>query len=515
MKLQTKIILIVISVSISVNFLFQYEFISRKRRDETKKLQTKIDKNSELFKKILSIPLYYYDINLVETSLKSFLNDPDIVSIYLKDSGDQVRLFFSNRVVKSKFRLERIDKLYFDSEEIGEVRVIYAVDNIDSEVSSFIRSNIIINLFINVIISLLIFILLGRIIKPIKVLTSVSKDISSGDLKRSIDIHTRDEIGELANSFIKMRDSINQKIDQLHIEIDERKKAEKSLETANIKITESRDHLEELVDIRTKELKNSLYDLKNTQNKLIESEKLSSLGGLVAGVAHEINTPVGIGVTAASHLESEAKEIKALYEREEMTKKIFYNFLNVAVESSAIILSNMKKAANQIRSFKQVAVDQSCEEIRTFNLSEYIDEILFSIHSKFKHTNFKIEVICNRDIEVVSYPGALSQVITNLLLNSLQHGFDECSEGTIYISVKNERQNIKVIYEDTGKGISDENIKKIFEPFFTTKRGQGGSGLGMNIVYNLVVQTLKGSITCSNRDSGGIKFEVNFPINIL
>ena len=289
------------------------------------------------------------------------------------------------------------------------------------------------------------------------------------------------------------------------------KQAEKRLFETNKELVKHKNHLEELVSERTLELQESLDHLKETQKKLVESEKMAALGGLVAGVAHEVNTPVGIGVTAASHLEESISEFEILYKSGKITKKDFESFMDMGLKSSKIILSNMKRAADLIHSFKQVAVDQSSQERRSFRINEYIKEILLSLNAQLKKTPFTVKVNCPEEMEINSYPGALSQIITNLVMNSLHHGFEGLTEGSIMIDIRKSDEMVLIIYEDTGCGIPKENLEKIFEPFFTTKRGFGGSGLGMNIVYNLVTQTMGGQIRCSSIVGEGTWFEIEIP----
>ena len=274
------------------------------------------------------------------------------------------------------------------------------------------------------------------------------------------------------------------------------------------------DSLENKVKARTSELQESLDRLRQTQDQLVESEKMAALGGLVAGVAHEINTPVGIGVTAASHLEDKTKKFAAIYESGKLSRSDFENYIKVAIETSKMILSNMNRAASLIQSFKQVAVDQSSEEIREFKVKEYVNEILTSLTPKLKKTQHKLIVDCADNIVMNSFPGAMSQIMTNLLINSLKHGFDGIDEGVINITITKENDNLLLVYKDSGVGISEEHLKKIFDPFFTTKRGQGGSGLGMHIVYNLVTQTLGGKIQCTSKIGEGATFKLEMPLVI-
>jgi signal transduction histidine kinase len=248
-----------------------------------------------------------------------------------------------------------------------------------------------------------------------------------------------------------------------------------------------------------------------TQATIMRQEKMAALGGLVAGVAHEINTPVGIGLTAASHLEEKVNDFKRLYTSGQVKRADMDSFIATAAEVSTALLTNLRRAADLVRSFKQVAVDQSSEQRRVFGMREYLDEILLSLQPQFKRTKHVIAVECPDDLILNSYPGALSQILTNLLLNSLIHGFEFKPEGRIDISASVVNGEMALYYRDNGKGMSEEEASRIFEPFFTTKRGNGGSGLGMHVVYNLVTQTLNGDIECVTAPDQGVLFVIRLP----
>lgn len=294
-------------------------------------------------------------------------------------------------------------------------------------------------------------------------------------------------------------------------DISDLKAAEKRLFETNKELVKHKNNLEELVADRTMELQISLDHLQEAQRKLVESEKMAALGELVAGVAHEVNTPVGIGVTAASYLEDSVEEFQVLYDSGHVTRSGLEKFLQLCRKSSSMILFNMNRAADLINSFKQVAVDQSSQERRLFKIRQYIEEILLSLHAQLRKTPYEIKLSCPEELEVDSYPGALSQIITNLIMNSLHHGFEGLNEGSITIDIRKSENSVLIIYGDTGRGIPDDHLDKIFDPFFTTKRGTGGSGLGMNIVYNLVTQTLGGQINCTSKIGQGTWFEIEFP----
>ncbi|WP_417672013.1 PAS domain S-box protein [Roseibium sp.] len=253
---------------------------------------------------------------------------------------------------------------------------------------------------------------------------------------------------------------------------------------------------------------------KQAEQELVQVEKMASLGGLVAGVAHEVNTPLGVSVTAASYLEEKVAEISALMTSGALRKKDLESFLDTAKQSSAIISTNLNTASNLVRSFKQVAVDQSSEEMRSFQLLEYADEVVQSLLPTLKRTSHKVEVDGDRALTLNSYPGAVSQVLTNLIMNSLIHAYDDNEAGTLKITADRTGKTAVLRYSDDGKGISKEILSKIFDPFFTTKRGSGGSGLGMNIVYNLITQKLGGTISCESEPGEGIIFNITIPLDL-
>lgn len=254
-------------------------------------------------------------------------------------------------------------------------------------------------------------------------------------------------------------------------------------------------------------------ELKMIQDHLMESKKMAALGELVAGVAHEINTPIGIGVTGMSALDDKTREICQLYEKDDLTKEDFEKFLKTVSEASFAVLSNLQRAAELISTFKQVAVDQSSEDQRSFRMKDYISDTLLSMRPRLKKSKHTIIINCPDEIEFTSYPGAFSRIITNLLMNSLVHGFDNIEKGQIVFDISVRDNYLEFRYRDNGVGIKEDIRERIFDPFVTTKRGQGGAGLGMHIVYNLVTQTLKGQISCDSTPGKGTEFIIKIPIS--
>jgi len=293
----------------------------------------------------------------------------------------------------------------------------------------------------------------------------------------------------------KQTENIRATNTQLRTEIDERKKTQMTLEKTN------------------KFLEDSLSRLQETQDHLIQSEKMAALGGLVAGVAHEINTPVGIGITASSFLSQETKKYAEIISKNEQTVDEIQKYISIASEATAIIETNLKRAGDLIQSFKQVGVDQSSKDRRFFRCKEYLDMVLLSLRPKLKNGHHQVIVECPEFLELDSYPGAFSQIITNFVTNSLSHGFENESKKVIHIDVSQKGEQILFQYKDNGKGMSPGCIEKIFDPFFTTKRNSGGTGLGLHIVYNLVTQVLRGTIQCTSQPNQGAMFTITVPTN--
>jgi signal transduction histidine kinase len=258
-------------------------------------------------------------------------------------------------------------------------------------------------------------------------------------------------------------------------------------------------------------LNSALTALQEAQSELVRQEKLASLGRLVAGVAHEINTPLGICVTATSHLVQELKLTREELAAGEMTEESLESFLSIVDQSLRIMTTNTQRAAALVRSFKQVAVDQSSDDIRNFNLRSYLNEVLLSLQPKLKGRAVKVQIECASDINLDSFPGAVSQIVTNLVMNSLVHGYDEDESGKITIAAGLDDEHVVLEYGDDGAGMDRDMLSKLFDPFFTTKRGQGGSGLGAHILYNLVTGPLGGTVKVVSAPGLGLHYHMRFP----
>ncbi len=262
------------------------------------------------------------------------------------------------------------------------------------------------------------------------------------------------------------------------------------------------------------EAERALADLKEAQASLILAEKMASLGSMVAGMSHEISTPLGIGVSAASHLAGELDQLTGQMQSGAPDPRRLQDFLDTAVEATRIMQSNLARAARLMQAFKQVSADQTSDAQRAFDIGSYLREVLLSLAPALRRTPHRVDVECPDGLVVEHRPGAFSQIITNLVMNALQHAYEGRSQGgRIRIRVAPVRADRLVVeISDDGKGIPAAILPRIFDPFFTTRRGTGGTGLGMHIVYNLVTQMLGGQITVQSRPNGGTRFTIVIPL---
>lgn len=265
---------------------------------------------------------------------------------------------------------------------------------------------------------------------------------------------------------------------------------------------------------RSKEIIEKDYALlKKMQEELVEKEKMAALGSLVAGVAHEVNTPVGVAITSISSCGEEIRNLRRLYEAEELSEEDMEAFLETANESVQIVRESLDQAARLIRSFKQISVDQNIDDIRRIDISEYIHDIIRTFHGQLKKSGIQVDIDCPKGLVIDTYPGSLSQIFSNLLTNVLHHAYGPNEQGRIFIQARmGEDHLLHILFEDDGRGMDDDIKKQAFQPFVTTRRNNGGSGLGLNVVYNLVTHRFGGEIRVESEKGVGSKFFITLRV---
>ena len=284
---------------------------------------------------------------------------------------------------------------------------------------------------------------------------------------------------------------------------------QKQNETRLRKINEQQ---EELITKRTESLNESLLQLRRSQNQLIQTEKMTSLKSVIIGISHEINTPLGIAITSASILRDSFYQFNNQIKKSDISKKDFQELYDNTQDSLSMISNNLESIAALINNFKVILQEQSENELCQFDLRNYLNMIYQTQKARFKNIAHEFILDCPTPFLINSYPDVFFKIISNLILNSFIHGFDKRNNCVINISVSMENdETVKLVYKDTGHGIPQENLDKIFNPFFTTKTGKGEKGLGLYIVYNLVMARLKGTIQCNSSLDDGATFIITFP----
>lgn len=395
-----------------------------------------------------------------------------------------------------------------NKEKTGYVYVRLSMSNYQQNLTELIQINASIAAVILVISLFVSSLLRNRIIIPVKRFVNDIENISKNQyFNKTIIANDFAEIEVIAEAVNELLRKINSQI--------------KRYAMAEQEITELNQNLEDKVTHRTKALRDSNQELLEAleqvhqyQSQVVQSEKMASLGQMVAGVAHEVNTPIGLGVTASTMLNDRINEISDKLEQKKLSAKELAKFLSDSKDHTDIIYRNLSRAAELINSFKQVAVDQTAGVVRTINVKSYINDVISSLHPTLKKYKHVININCDETLAISTKAGPLNQILINLIMNSLIHGFREKQDGNIWISVSYEKQLCTFEYSDDGVGIEEKIKQKVFDPFVTTNRGEGGSGLGLHLVYNLVTQALGGNIEVESTVGEGATFRFSFPASL-
>ena len=371
-----------------------------------------------------------------------------------------------------------------------EEDALSAVDQLTAEYTIYAAAFVLLFMFLG-------WLFIRAELKPIDTLNKIVKEYKSGDLSP----HNYNVSFYEFQNVVKLLAEMANNISEYQLELES-------------KVAGRTEALEQAVV----EVKKINRELIRTQNQLIESEKMSQIGVLVAGVAHEVNTPIGVCVTATSILEERTKVLIEAYEKNKLSKTVLEGFIENTQNCIDILSKNTERAADLIHSFKSISVDQSSEQKRQILIQDYLDLILRSLQTELQRKQVEVELTGQLDTTIETYPGALSQILSNLILNSLKHGFDgeQTSPRQISINVLlSEDNHLDITFKDNGKGVPAESLPKLFEPFYTTGRQSGGSGLGLSIVYNLATQKLGGRINCYCESGSGLTVFIEFPVKVI
>ncbi len=358
-------------------------------------------------------------------------------------------------------------------------------------------------------VSILIFAIFHYLVtQHLTIMANFSKEISFSNLEQLLILQRKkpsveDELDAMSDALNSTKSSLKKMLkseqDTLRLQYSLDKEREQKEQQERHKVQTEKRNLE---------LAALIEELNDTQEQLVNSKKMAALGNMVQGIAHELNTPIGISITGSSHLKNITEELSYKYQHGEMTKKNLETFFEESESLNRSIEVSLEKASSLIKSFKLISVEQHEDTLSNFNAYQNFEDIVYSLRSSFGKEHIQIINNIPTDLNIISYPGIVYQIYTNLLNNARLHGFQNHKEGTIEINAHLENDMLYITFKDNGRGMPSEVKKQLFDPFFTTKRGSGGTGLGMNIVMNLVTEKLSGEITVDSEVNMGTCFNI-------
>ncbi len=474
------------------------------RRTALDDLRRDLVRTTEVMSLSLAEPVWQVSPDLAEPMIKAQFDDPRFVSVVVREPSTVApfqELHRKQAAGEQDLTLAETRAVMRDGRKIAELTVeMSAAPLLETKRADMLRT--LWRSFVTLTISsiLILWVMQRRVLQPMTQMTQAAEALAAGQLEQPLKLGGSDEIARVGLAMEGMRQSLLQAFGALR-------------EHANT--------LEDQVEQRTAELTTSnadltqaLANLKTAQHELVESEKLASLGRLVAGVAHELNTPLGNSLTVVSSLEDRFKQLEdMLSSNTPMRRSLLEDLVRDTRRGQDILQRNVQKAADLVRDFKRVAIDQTTDSRGDFEVHRVIEDVLVMVEPSFKHTPYVIRTELAPGIEMNSYPGSLGQVLTNLLMNALVHGFEGKEQGQVQVrcALLGEAE-VEICVSDDGRGMDESVRRRIFDPFFTTKLGTGGSGLGMHIVHNLVTHVLGGQIEVQSSVGAGTRMLVRLPL---
>lgn len=471
----------------------------------------------------LASNLWAFDEELVQSQIKGIASLPDIAYVAVNTiHGDEwVEGFYEEKtaiekVIPIEYERSSNQKVLLGSLVIrSNLRNIYI--DLFKKALIILLSNAVKTFFVA---GFILYLVDKMITKPLQDITesfcgaTIERQFQPIELKR-LDKYKNDEIDQVASAINAMWRDLKNSYDNLQESQVELTKAVSERDRLLAAELQFKENLEIKVEERTHELQKSMETLDLTQQSMIEREKMASLGDVVAGLCHEINTPLGVCVTVASSLSDYNQDFKNTLKEDELKKSDLDDYVKSIEQAENLLNSSLHRAADLMGHFKQVAIDQTSSHRRNFDLAEMLAEALIIVKPAFRNDKYRLSLNCEEGIVMSSYPGPLNQVITNLIHNAMDHGFQNREKGFVNIFAETMSNDNEVLIEfsDDGAGIEEKHIAKIFNPFFTTKPGRGGTGLGLNITYNIITNVLGGSITVHSAEGEGTTFMIKIPKN--
>lgn len=490
--------------------------------------------NTLLFSEVIAFdaakPLIENNRQFLEKRLKLLHRTPSIknVHLYVIDGISSTPVFFTSFNAKQTppvpIKIDSINALNTHSVQDDYIEYITPILNAEKVIgyvyirgsleslNTFIVKKVTIDFIFLLLILAIVWVLITKLQKkitvPIENISTLLQDIAKNrnyDTRASL--KSLKEIASLSNN-------LNTMLARTQKQIERHEEDKQEIKQLNLNLEEKVNQRTVALKEANKELLMTLEKMHQYQTQIVENKKMASLGQMVAGVAHEVNTPIGLGITGSTLLRDKLYELQIAFHDKTLTAKQFEHFSNDGIANLDLIYSSLNKVAELISSFKKVAVINDDEIYTKIHLQQFINDTLLSMQQELRIKNPTININCPSEFVIESKKGPLQQIFHQLVLNSLMHGFLENKDNEIQFDISPQERLVIITYTDNGQGVENAIKGKIFDPFVTSKRGQGASGLGMHLVYNLVTQALGGRITLDTETNNCTRFVISLPNNI-
>lgn len=467
-------------------------------------LKRDLTRATEVMALSLAEPVWQVSPDLADPMVKAQMDDPRFVSVQVTEPASSAPFLSQQRLgdpADAGLVLSQTRPIQRDGREIAQLTVrMSAAPLLQAKQAEVWRTVWRSGLTLTLSLVLMLWVLQRYVLRPMTELTGAAEALAAGRLEQPLRVGGADEIARVGVAMERMRQALLS--------------AFEALRQHNLNLEETVNQRTAELTASNAELHEALDTLQKAQRELVESEKLASLGRLVAGVAHELNTPLGNALTVVSALDDRYKQLEAMLSgAAQLRRSTLEELARDTRRGQDILQRNVQKAADLVRDFKQVAIDQTADLRRDFELAKVVEDVLVMVEPSFKHTPYTIDTDLCRGVMMNSYPGALGQVLTNLLMNALLHAFEGRAEGRVVVRcVPADGTEVELSVSDDGQGMEESVRRRIFDPFFTTKLGTGGSGLGMHIVHSIVINVLGGQIEVRSTPGQGTQMLMRLPL---
>lgn len=487
-------------------------------RNDVNKIEQRMKSIEAGYLESLAASLWRLDQDQIGIQLDGMMKLPDIGYVAITEIvGGKTMAVFSRGQDRDDYPIVKKHQLYYNQTLVGTLDIKASLDNVYDRLLKralvILGSQAVKTFFVSICI---LFIVQYLVVRHLNTLSAFTRRLHLDNLDEQLDLNKPSPGPERADSIDQLAHTLTAMRDNIRLQLSDKKKAQEQLEQLN-------EELEQRVQYRTATLKHTnnrlseaLDSLTQTKDQLVESEKMAALGELVSGIAHEINTPVNLSLESATQIQHSVAQLNEALTSESLDPQQVRQLQQQLKQACEGINIQLKRTAQLVSSFKQIAVDQSQESTQIFHVRENIEEAINGLHEELlQQPQCTIEIDCDPQLQMESYPGALTQVYQHLLLNALQHGFKKDQDGVIRIAAYQDDDQLIVDFSDNGKGIPEQIKHRIFEPFVSTGRGDhSSSGLGTHLVYNLVTQLLGGKISCDSARGEGTRYKIRLPIRV-